>query len=65
MNQSLSRLVEKRVISRDQALSTSSLRDELNAILERGTPAGHPSAMGAPGVRRVPPGQPAGQGVGR
>jgi len=65
MNQSLARLVEKRVISRDQALQTSSLRDELNTILERGTPAGHPSAMGGPGVRRVPPGQPAGQGVGR
>ncbi len=36
MNQSLSRLVERRLITRDAALATSSNRDELLTILERG-----------------------------
>ena len=43
MNQSLARLVEKRVISRDAAFATSSNRDELILMLERGTP--HPAAV--------------------
>jgi len=52
MNQSLARLVERRVITRDIALATSSLRDELLSMLERGM---HPPA-GAAGVapRRMP-----------
>ena len=36
MNQSLARLVERRIITRDAALATSSNRDELITILERG-----------------------------
>jgi twitching motility protein PilT len=36
MNQSLARLVERRIVTRDTALATSSLRDELLTILERG-----------------------------
>jgi twitching motility protein PilT len=40
MNQSLARLVERRVIARDVAFATSSNRDELITILERGA-AGH------------------------
>jgi twitching motility protein PilT len=58
MNQALARFVERRVITRDIALATSSNRDELITILERGS-----MAMGAGGVhpalanRRVPAGQ--------
>ncbi len=40
MNQSLARLVEKRVVTRDTAFATSSNRDELITILERGARAG-------------------------
>jgi twitching motility protein PilT len=64
MNQSLARLVERRLISRDTAYATSSLRDELVTLLERGTSAAHPAAMPA-GQRRTPAGQPVGPGVGR
>jgi twitching motility protein PilT len=39
MNQALARLVERRVVTRDVAFSTSSNRDELITILERGVPA--------------------------
>lgn len=59
MNQSLSRLVEKRVVSREQALNTSSNRDELITMLERG--AVHPSAMAGAGAGLRRPVQ----GVGR
>jgi twitching motility protein PilT len=54
MNQSLARLVEKRLITRESALATSSLRDELLSILERGVAA--PGAPGAGGLapRRMP-----------
>jgi twitching motility protein PilT len=54
MNQSLARLVEKRLITRESALATSSLRDELLSILERGVAA--PGAPGAGGLahRRAP-----------
>jgi hypothetical protein len=45
MNQSLARLVEKKLITRDAAFSTSSNRDELITILERGVPQ-----MGAAGT---------------
>ena len=51
MNQALARLVERKIVTRDIALGTSSLRDELITILERGA-AAHPAA--APGVRRAP-----------
>jgi len=51
MNQSLARLVEKRLITRDVALSTSSNRDELNTILSRGVP--HVAVVGE---RRMPVG---------
>jgi twitching motility protein PilT len=42
MNQALARLVEKRLVTRDSAFATSSNRDELITILERG--AGQPGA---------------------
>jgi len=42
MNQALARLVEKRLVTRDNAFATSSNRDELITILERG--AGQPGA---------------------
>jgi twitching motility protein PilT len=60
MNQSLARLVERRVVSRDTAFATSSNRDELIMILERGVPqvAASP-ALAAAGARRPI------QGVGR
>jgi twitching motility protein PilT len=46
MNQSLQRLVEKKLITRDAALNTSSNRDELIAMLERGTSARPPVMAG-------------------
>jgi len=46
MNQSLQRLVEKKLVSRDEALNTSSNRDELITMLERGA-AGRPPMMAA------------------
>jgi twitching motility protein PilT len=57
MNQALAKLVERKVITRDAALATSSLRDELNTILERATAARASGATpgGAPGMtRRMP-----------
>jgi hypothetical protein len=44
--------VEKRLITRDSALATSSLRDELLSIFERGMPP----PTGTPGMppRRMP-----------
>jgi twitching motility protein PilT len=51
MNQALARLVERRIVTRDVALSTSSHREELLTILERGSSA---QSASAPGVRRVP-----------
>jgi twitching motility protein PilT len=53
MNQSLARLVEKRVITRDTALATTSLRDELLSILDRPAAAGMAGAPGMP-PRRMP-----------
>jgi twitching motility protein PilT len=44
MNQSLARLVERRVITRDTAANVSSNREELFMILERGTQQGAPPA---------------------
>jgi twitching motility protein PilT len=52
MNQSLARLVERRQITRDAALATSSLRDELISILERGAVGVPPAALA--GARRMP-----------
>jgi len=46
MNQSLQRLVEKKLVSRDVALNTSSNRDELITMLERGA-AGRPPMLAA------------------
>ena len=46
MNQSLARLVERRLITREAALATSSHRDELITILERGASAAPPAAAG-------------------
>ena len=57
MNQSLSRLVDKRVINRDEALATSSHRDELITLLERGSMARAAGAMagaGAGAAHRTP-----------
>ncbi len=42
MNQSLQKLVEKKLVSRDVALNTSSNRDELITMLERGAAARPP-----------------------
>jgi twitching motility protein PilT len=50
MNQSLARLVERRVIARDLAMSTSSNREELMTILERAHQAQGPRPM-TQGVR--------------
>jgi twitching motility protein PilT len=47
MNQSLQRLVEKRLISRDVALNTSSNRDELITMLERGAQQPRPAVVAA------------------
>ncbi len=47
MNQALARLVEKRLVTRDTAFATSSNRDELITILERGAGAGSPAVAGA------------------
>jgi twitching motility protein PilT len=58
MNQSLARLVERRVITRDQAFNTSSNRDELVMMLERGVAPAVPAMAGATARRPV-------QGVGR
>ncbi len=52
MNQALARLVEKRLVTRDTAFSTSSNRDELITILERG--AG-PTSAALTGARPRPP----------
>ena len=54
MNQSLARLVERRVITRDAAFATSSNRDELVMMLERGAaaPAAAALADGRGRVRR-------------
>jgi len=46
MNQSLQRLVEKKLVSRDVALNTSSNRDELVTMLERGS-TGRPPMLAA------------------
>jgi len=57
MNQSLARLVEKKVITRDTALATSSLRDELITILDRAQAAraaGATPPTGPAAPRRVP-----------
>ena len=54
MNQSLARLVERKLITRETAVSCSSNRDELFMILERGTMAAS-MGNGAPaGARRMP-----------
>ncbi len=60
MNQSLARLFERKLITREQALATSSNRDELITILERGIAPQTPAMAGAGVVRRPPM-----QGVGR
>jgi twitching motility protein PilT len=53
MNQALARLVERRTITREAALSMSSLRDELLMMFERASTQPPPGVAGAP-VRRVP-----------
>jgi twitching motility protein PilT len=52
MNQALARLVERRSITREAALATSSLRDELLMMFERAST--QPAAAAGAGVRRVP-----------
>ena len=57
MNQSLARLVEKKIITRDTALATSSLREELITILDRAAAArasGATPPTGPAAPRRVP-----------
>jgi twitching motility protein PilT len=51
MNQALARLVDKRLIARDVALNTSSLRDELITILERSAAAMPHAAVAMAGRR--------------
>ena len=53
MNQSLAKLVEKRIVSRDAAFATSSNRDELMTLLDRSAAA---AAERASGVMRAPQG---------
>jgi len=53
MNQALARLVERRTITREAALSMSSLRDELLMMFERAS-AQPPAGMAGAPVRRVP-----------
>lgn len=60
MNQSLARLVERRLVTREEALNKSSNRDELIMMLERGV-APPPQVMAGSGAVRRPPMQ----GVGR
>jgi twitching motility protein PilT len=52
MNQSLVKLVEKRVISKELAFATSSNRDELTTLIERAAAGPPPVASGAAAVRR-------------
>jgi twitching motility protein PilT len=59
MNQSLARLVERRLITRDAAFNTSSNRDELIMLLERGVPQVPAAQPGVAAARRPL------QGVGR
>jgi twitching motility protein PilT len=54
MNQSLARLVERRTITRETAVSCSSNRDELFMLLERGTMASMTGNGAAAGARRMP-----------
>jgi hypothetical protein len=54
MNQSLARLVDRKLITRETAVSCSSNRDELFMILERGTMASAMANGAAAGARRVP-----------
>ena len=54
MNQSLARLVEKRVVTRDVAFATSSNRDELIMILERGARGSRRRAGAGLRPRRMP-----------
>jgi twitching motility protein PilT len=54
MNQSLARLVERRMITRETAVSCSSNRDELFMLLERGTMASMTGNGAAAGARRMP-----------
>ena len=54
MNQSLARLVERKLITRETAVSCSSNRDELFMILERGTMASMAGNGGPAGARRMP-----------
>jgi len=56
MNQSLQRLVERRIITRDTAFNHSSNKEELITMLERGAAAAATQAAGA-ARNRVPVGQ--------
>jgi twitching motility protein PilT len=60
MNQSLQRLVERRIITRDTAFNHSSNKEELITMLERGAAAAATQAAGAARNR-----MPVGQGAGR
>jgi twitching motility protein PilT len=55
MNQALQRLVERRLVTRDTAITTSSNKDELHTMLERGSSAAHPATLSA--QRKMPVGQ--------
>ena len=57
MNQALVRLVERKVIARDTAMATTSLRDELITLLDRAAAAratGAPPPTGPTAPRRAP-----------
>ena len=50
MNQSLATLVQRRLITRDEALSASSLRDELTEMMARGTGVVPGAGLNRPGM---------------
>jgi twitching motility protein PilT len=55
MNQSLATLVQRRLITRDEALSASSLRDELTEMMARGAGVVPGAGMNRPGMPPRPP----------
>ncbi len=55
MNQALATLVQRRMITRDEALSASSLRDELTEMMARGVGVVPGAGLNRPGAPQRPP----------
>jgi twitching motility protein PilT len=55
MNQSLATLVQRRLITRDEALNASSLRDELTEMMARGAGVVPGAGLNRPGAPQRPP----------